>query len=105
MTDNERIHDNGIKTILLRDGWWGFDDLLQAPFIRQAYAKQIEDNYTYGTSAYDMKMFFTQVKELLQSKDAEKYEKIYALVLKKKKVLQPYEIHLNITLLYVPFTY
>lgn len=107
-TKGERIYSNGtveIKTVLIRKGWWAFEDLLQVPFIRQAYAKRIEDDFSYGTSALDLSKFFSQIKEVLQSKDLEKYEKVYALILKKEEsilmIKDPFKQYLAQCAIYV----
>lgn len=107
-TKKERIYSNGtiqVKTVFLRKGWWAFDDFLQVPFIRSAYAKQIEDNYTYGTNAFDLKDFFAGVKELLKSKDSEKYEKLYAIILEKEEsiaaIISPIKQQLAMCAVYV----
>lgn len=62
--------------------WWTFEDLFTVPFIRQMAAKKVVDLYGYGLTMPDIMGYTAQIKTLLRSNDAEKYEKIYAEVLK-----------------------
>lgn len=62
--------------------WFAFDDLFTLPFIRHFAAKKIIDLYGSGLSIEDVRGHTQQLKALLRSNDAEKYEKAYAEVLR-----------------------
>lgn len=61
--------------------WWTFEDLFTLPFIRQLAAKRVIDLYGNGLALADIKAHTTQLKGLLKSNDAERYERAYAKVL------------------------
>lgn len=61
--------------------WWTFEDLFGLPFMRQLAAKKVVDLYGHDLSLQDLLAHTAQLKGLLRSQDAEKYEKAYAKVL------------------------
>lgn len=66
--------------------WWTFEDLFALPLIRQIAAKKVIDLYGYGLSIVDIKAITAQMKGLLKSTDAEKYEKVYAKCLELEQL-------------------
>ena len=61
--------------------WWTFEDLFALPFTRQLAAKKVVDLYGHDLALADILGHTTELKALLRSTDAEKYEKAYAKVL------------------------
>lgn len=61
--------------------WWTFEDLFGLPFMRQLAAKKVADLYGHDLSLQDILAHTAQLKGLLRSQDAERYEKAYAKVL------------------------
>lgn len=61
--------------------WWAFEDLFSIPFIRQVASKKVIDLYGHGLSLSDIKSHTGQLKGILKSNSAEKYEQAYAKVL------------------------
>lgn len=62
--------------------WWGFDDLLTVPFIRQMQAKRVLELYGNGLSMDDIKALTGQAKTILNNPgDPERYQKTYAKLL------------------------
>lgn len=70
-----------LYTDMLRQRWWTFEDLFGIPMIRQMAAKKVVDLYGHDLSLQDILAHTTELKGLLRSTDAEKYEKAYAKVL------------------------
>lgn len=58
--------------------WWAFVDLFSLPFIRQLSAKKVLDLYGHGLALEDVKQITGQLKTILRSANAEKYEQAYA---------------------------
>lgn len=61
--------------------WWGFTDLYKIPYSRLAMVRNITDLYAIGLSLKDITKWCEDMKGLLRSADAERYEKAYAKVL------------------------
>jgi len=83
---NDETSTEIVMTKLYKDGqghtWWGFDDLLTLPFIRQMAAKRVIELYGNGLSIDDIKQYTAQLKVYLKNhQDPERYEKAYAKVL------------------------
>lgn len=70
-----------MRTDILKNKWYGFEDLYTIPFIRQLYAKKVIDLYGQGLALDDIKLITGQLKGILKSQDVEKYEKAYGKVL------------------------
>jgi len=70
-----------LRTDLMGNKWYSFEDLFTFPFIRQLYAKKVLDLYGHGLALDDIKLITGQLKGLLKSNDGEKYEKAYGKVL------------------------
>lgn len=106
---NERTGTEVKVTPIYKDAsgvqWWGFTDLFKVPYIRQAYAKHITDNFTMGLSLKDILEWCKEEKELLKAEDPEKYEKLYALILQKERLASftadPIKKHLALATVYV----
>lgn len=85
--------------------YFGFSDLFKIPYIRSVYAKHINDLYGLGLSLKDLLAWCAKEKELLRSEDSEKYEKLYAMVLEKERIVQhsadPIRQHLALCTVYV----
>lgn len=85
--------------------WWGFSDLFAVPYIRTAYAKQVSDLFTTGVTVEDLDKWDNEELKLLKSNDPEKYEKLYSLILERRKVRQsivdPMKQHLALCTIYV----
>lgn len=61
--------------------WWTFEDLFSLPFVRQLAAKKVVDLYGHDLALADILGHTAQLKAILKSQDAERYEKAYAKVL------------------------
>lgn len=68
--------------------WWGFQDLFKIPMMRMSMVRNITDLYTIGLTLKDIITWCDQETTLLRSNDPEKYEKLYALVLEKRKLAE-----------------
>lgn len=87
-------NENGseVRTALIytnprdKSEWYGFTDLLQIPMQRKAMASYIVNLYGVGLSIKDILDWCEQEKKILKSSDADKYEKLYALVLEKQNI-------------------
>lgn len=66
-----------------KDGnkWWGFSDLLAMPFTRHMATTKIMSLSALGFTKDDIFGIITGLKNLLNSSDAEKFQKSYALIL------------------------
>lgn len=66
-----------------RDGnkWYMFDNLMALPYTRQFAATKISSLYALGLSKDDLAAHIMNLKSILRSTDAEKYEKAYAAVI------------------------
>lgn len=71
-----------------KDGgnWWGFLDLRLIPMMRVSMAQNITNLYNVGLSLKDIQQWCSQEKQLLNSDDPEKYQKLYALILEKERL-------------------
>lgn len=69
-----------LRTDQFKNTWWGFEDLFTVPFIRQLAAKKVLDLYGNGLALEDVKSISSQLKAILKSASAEKYELAYAKV-------------------------
>lgn len=68
--------------------WHVFDDLFSIPFIRQMAAKRVLDLYGNGLSLIDVKSITTQMKAIVKSNDAEKYERVFAKLLELENLAE-----------------
>lgn len=85
--------------------WWGFSNLFNIPYIRIAYAKNVSDLFATGVTAEDLDRWDAEELALLKSNDSEKYEKLYAIKLERRKLRQsivnPLQQHLALCTIYV----
>lgn len=89
--DNKRTFANSVtggklsqtKVYTDKDGnsWFQFDDLAAIPTTRNFAATKISSLYTLGLSKDDLNGHIVGMKAILKSKDLDKYEKAFALVL------------------------
>lgn len=89
--DNKRIYANSetgsqcSQTMCYtdKDGnkWYGFDDLMTLPYVRNFAATKITSLYALGLSKDDLNGFISGQKSILKSTDKDKYEKAFALLL------------------------
>lgn len=70
-----------LYTDRFKNEWWTFEDLFNVPFIRQLAAKKVVDLYGHGLTLTDVTTLTTQIKLLLKTNEADKYERVYAKVL------------------------
>lgn len=102
---NSECQTEKIYTDKMGNAWYGFHDLFNIPYIRIAQAKAISDLFECGLTKADVVKWITEEKELLRSKDPEKYEKLYKLTLEKenliKTVIDPLKQHLTLCTIYV----
>lgn len=98
------------KTSLIytdKDGrkWFGFVDLFRIPVIRISMAQHISSLYGVGLSSKDLATWIKEEKALLKSNDPEKYEKLYAMILEKERIINytadPVKQHLALCTVYV----
>lgn len=82
---------NEVTTYLLhvdeqKRKWWAFEDLYSVPHIRMLAANKIVRLYGNDLSLDDITAHTTELKAIMRSADAEKYEKAYAKVLELEKL-------------------
>lgn len=70
-----------LRTDIMNNEWWSFEDLYSLPFIRQLSAKKVIELYGHGLALDDIKLITGQLKIVLKSQDPEKYERAFAKVL------------------------
>ena len=70
-----------VKTDKDGNKWWQFDDLSTIPYTRNFAATKISALYTLGLSKEDLNNHIGQLKKILRSEAADKYEQAYAQVL------------------------
>lgn len=70
-----------LRTDILNNEWWSFEDLYSLPFIRQLSAKKVIELYGHGLALDDIKLITGQLKIVLKGQDPEKYERAFAKVL------------------------
>lgn len=113
-TGNTRVYisQHGTElttTVILTDPvgrkWYGFTDFFKIPYIRTVYAKRITDLFQLGLTAGDIHEWIKEERELLKSNDPLKYEKLFALSLKKEELINaaidPLKQHLALCTIYV----
>jgi hypothetical protein len=85
--------------------WWGFTNLLNIPYIRFSFTKAISDLFQTALSKADIDTWIKEQKALLKSNDAERYEKLYALLLEKEtainSVVDPLQQQLALATVYI----
>lgn len=104
-TTGTQLTTEHIYTDKMGNKWWGFSNLFNVPYIRIAYAKQVSDLFTTGVTAEDLDRWDDEEIKLLKSSDPEKYEKLYAIKLERRKLRQaivdPVKQHLALSTIYV----
>lgn len=99
-----------VKTYHIYDGpdkikYWGFVDLYNIPIQRVVMSKHIADLFGIGLSKVDIIQWCSEEKRLLKSNDPEKYEKLFALILEKEKIVNmvadPIKQHLALCTVYI----
>lgn len=108
---NERtgseIQTHVIYTDIFGNDWYAFKDLFKLPMLRIVYSKQVADFFNTGVTPEDLDKWDEEELRLLKSDDPEKYEKLYAVVLERrrlrKSIVDPIQQHLSLCAVYVMF--
>lgn len=100
-----RLETELIHTDQAGNKWYAFKDLFKIPYLRLAYSKQIADLFSAGLTLNDLREWIKKEKDILRGNSAEKYEKLYSLILEKESLIEstadPIKQHLSLCTIYI----